>query len=101
MDGVLQELGQLSKDRQATGLSHTEIQGKLRVATTFASRWQTEAKCITTLYAGQAIVSQEIALFDGLETTHIHQPDALTPQAVTYSLPDSALSSCKWLETST
>ena len=40
LDGALQELGQLSKNRLATGLLYNDMQNKLRVAMTFANHWQ-------------------------------------------------------------
>lgn len=65
---------------------------------TFANRWATQAQCSTAVYAGRACVSQEAGLLDGLQTGHVHQVDGLTPQSVSFSLPESSLSRCRWLQ---
>lgn len=70
-------------------------------AVTFAAPWQSEAKCITSVYCGQSCMTQEVSLLDGLDTAHIHRSEALTTQSVTCTLPDSSLSRCKWLDPST
>lgn len=82
-------------------ISGSPISNGVLGAVTFASRWQSEAKCITSVYCGQSCMTQEIGLLDGLETGHIHQAEALTTQSVTCTLPDSSLSRCKWLDPST
>ena len=68
---------------------------------TFASQWATQAWCNTHVYSGRACVSQEPALLDSLQTAHIHPPAGLTPQSVSFNLPESSLTRCRWLPNST
>ena len=76
------------------------LQG-FRGLVSFASQWSTQARCTTAVYAGRACVSQEAAYLDGLQPAHVHQASGLTPQSVSFTLPDSSLSRCRWLPNGT
>ncbi|GJE95103.1 TEA domain-containing protein [Phanerochaete sordida] len=66
-------------------------------AVTLSSHWHTQARCSTTVYAGRTCVSQEVGILDSLPAAHVHHALGHAPPAVTFNLPDSSLSRCKWL----
>ncbi|KIP09120.1 hypothetical protein PHLGIDRAFT_87223, partial [Phlebiopsis gigantea 11061_1 CR5-6] len=73
------------------------LQG-FRGVVSFASPWSTRARCNTAVYAGRACVSQEAEYLDGLQTAHVHQAVGLAPQSVSFNLPESSLSRCRWFQ---
>ncbi|CAL1704832.1 unnamed protein product [Somion occarium] len=78
-------------------LSPPNLHG-FQAAITLSERWSSEAKCITKIYSGSTVMSQEMSLLDGVSVPHISSND-FTSRAVTVGLPESALGRCKWLET--
>lgn len=67
-------------------------------AVTLSSQWHTQARCNTTVYAGRTCVSQEVGMLDSLPPAHVHHGLGHSSPAVTFNLPDSSLSRCKWLQ---
>lgn len=60
-------------------------------AVSLAARWNTEARCVTSVYAGRTCVSQEVAYLEQSAVEH-------SPPSVTVGLPDSTLNRCRWID---
>lgn len=73
-----------------------------QAAISLSERWTTEAKCITKVFTGPNLTSQDINYLEGMSTSPIHMGGPNSPsRRVTCTLPDSPLTRCKWLEYST